>query len=505
MLKILIADDEKIVLNGLKHIVPWEELGISVCTTASDGQEALTKILEYQPEIVLIDISMPTFSGLEVIKMARNSNFKGHFIILSGYTKFEYAQQAMNYGVNYYLTKPVDSDKLLSILKKITNKELIHQQNRTNIQLLKQNQRSVILKNLMNNPAFISSEMSHSLHLENGPFQIVIYYQEKVDNLEKKESFEKLLMVNNSNFDFYEEISFDHYSVILLKNRALQLFKSYNYSHTNYFFACGSIVDSINDLQDSYMEAKTIFLKRFFLPSNKRIAYYSDLPLNETPREKTNFSIIQSKIINCILLKKNLEIEETLFLLKEDLITSALPIKEIRYSLIDFYLTISNQISYKYPDTQIPLLDNPQIIFYINTKTQLDDIIDLLTQQFLLMSEHVGITSNQTIIDSVTFYIQQNYQENLTLEQLSDLFNYNSSYLGKLFKKSVGINFNQYLDQVRIKQAKKLLKEPSIKIYEVATQVGFKNVDYFYKKFKAIEHESPAKYRKQILLGDSFN
>ena len=109
----------------------------------------------------------------------------------------------------------------------------------------------------------------------------------------------------------------------------------------------------------------------------------------------------------------------------------------------------------------------------------------------------VGYSSGENVLDEVLHYIQNNYQENLKLETLAPLFGYNSSYLGRLFTKKLDVNFNAYLDQVRIARAKELLDDGSLKVYEIAERVGYSNVDYFHRKFKKYVGTSPAEYRKK--------
>ena len=111
-MNVLIADDERIVLEGLKHIIDWEALGFSICQTASDGEDALSKIMALNPDLVLLDIRMPKMHGVEVVQNAVEQGYTGKFIILSGVTDFKLAQTAMRYGVDYYLTKPIDEDEL---------------------------------------------------------------------------------------------------------------------------------------------------------------------------------------------------------------------------------------------------------------------------------------------------------------------------------------------------------------------------------------------------------
>ena len=115
-----------------------------------------------------------------------------------------------------------------------------------------------------------------------------------------------------------------------------------------------------------------------------------------------------------------------------------------------------------------------------------------------MWTHSVGYSSGENVLDEVLYYIHRNYRENLKLETIAPLFGYSSSYLGKIFSKKLGINFNTYVDNVRIEEAKKLLEENTLKVYEIAEQVGYSNVDYFHKKFKKVTGTSPAEYRKNL-------
>ena len=116
---VFIADDEQVIRDGLKQIIDWESFGFTVCGDAANGEEALAKILELNPSLVLIDIRMPKMHGIDVIEAARAKGFNGKIIIISGYSDFKYAQAAIRQGVGYYLTKPVDEDELTSIINEI--------------------------------------------------------------------------------------------------------------------------------------------------------------------------------------------------------------------------------------------------------------------------------------------------------------------------------------------------------------------------------------------------
>ncbi len=116
-----------------------------------------------------------------------------------------------------------------------------------------------------------------------------------------------------------------------------------------------------------------------------------------------------------------------------------------------------------------------------------------------------GTSFRDSILNDVLLYIDSHYQENLKLDTIAPLFGYSSAYLGKIFAKNVGENFNSYVDRCRIERSKELLKNEKWKVYEVAAQVGYRNVDYFHKKFHKYVGMTPLQYRRQQTAGGEKN
>lgn len=124
MLRTLIVDDEYWVRFGMRETLAWEELGFSIVGEAKDGKEGFKRFLELRPDIVITDICMENGDGLELIKNIRSTASHADIIILSGYKEFEYAQKAIEYGVNSYLLKPIKNEDLTNALlsiKKLRN------------------------------------------------------------------------------------------------------------------------------------------------------------------------------------------------------------------------------------------------------------------------------------------------------------------------------------------------------------------------------------------------
>ena len=140
---------------------------------------------------------------------------------------------------------------------------------------------------------------------------------------------------------------------------------------------------------------------------------------------------------------------------------------------------------------------NNEFIASIGETSNLFDIIEALKSTLCELScTHFGRTTKSTM-ERVVQYIRSNYSRELRLEQLANIFGYNSAYLGKVFHQYTGENFNNYLDRIRITEAKRLLLLDEYKVYEVAEMVGYSNINYFHNKFKKYVGISPLSFKRQ--------
>lgn len=121
MLRLIIVDDEKIIRESIRSLIDWESLGIEVVGVCKNGLEAYDAILDSYPDIVLTDIKMPGLSGLELIEKLNDTRENIQFIILSGYSEFEYAKQAMRFGIRHYLLKPCNENQIIEAIEDVKN------------------------------------------------------------------------------------------------------------------------------------------------------------------------------------------------------------------------------------------------------------------------------------------------------------------------------------------------------------------------------------------------
>jgi two-component system, response regulator YesN len=511
MMQVFIADDEAIIREGLKFIVDWEELGFSICGVASDGEEALKSILELEPDLVLLDINMPILQGTDVVQKAREHNFKGHFIILSGFTDFKYTQTAIRYGVDSYLTKPIDEDELYQAVNAVKTTLLEEQKQTDSMMHYREKAKYTILCDILLNTSALYTINLSEINLTASVYQVVIYenYNQGVYNLTY--SFIDLLKVSNQGYNSFEHIKIHEKDVLLLKgNFAIERFQDFlRHYETNpqkgspldsLFITYGRLVQKPEDIHYSYEEALSLLNRRFFCEPNQHAIGYKLLP----DFDKHIFAITSDETNKyCELLCDYIQsynrnmIADSLLTLVNNLYFTNADLSGTKLFLTDIYLQIKQTITRVYNTLDIPFPTNFSIINFIEGKFYLYEIIKFFSEQFEMIMNAIGNSSNNSVWDDIINYINNNFCDNIKLETIAPLFGYNSSYLGKIFNKRMGESFNSYIDRTRINLSKNLLLQNDLKVYEISEQVGYNNVDYFHKKFKKYVGFSPAEYRKK--------
>ncbi|HWT76235.1 MAG TPA: response regulator [Mobilitalea sp.] len=515
MYTVFISDDEASIREGLKCIMDWESLGFTICGEASNGSDALLEILAKQPNLVLMDIRMPKMHGIDVIIAAREQGFTGKCILLSGYSDFGYAQTAIRYGVDFYLTKPIDEDELLPALK--TVKDTLDKENLNDkyVNHYKLRAKNAILQDLLANTSEGSANLSQSdikqLNLDAEMYQVVIYenFNRKIADLAY--NFADLLKITNKGNSTFEYIKISAMDIILLKGGfALKKFQDFlNHYEKNspqkgspldsLFLAYGQPVRTLNDIHLSYCDALSLINRRFFCLQGQHTLGYEELPhMNVKDNALTNECIQEyaNQLTDHLQTFNRKKVAETLYQLNEYLYNVNDSISSIKLFLVDLYLQIKEKLNHIYNTINIPFPTNSTIIDLIEKKYYLYEIIRFFSEQFEMIMNATGNSSRDSIIDDILYYIEHNYQSNIKLESIAPLFGYNSAYLGKIFSKTVGVNFNYYVDYIRINHSKELLLQNKLKVYEISEVIGYKNVDYFHKKFKKYVGVSPAEFRK---------
>ena len=352
------------------------------------------------------------------------------------------------------------------------------------------------------------------MNLDADIYQVVIYEKFSSNPDDVSYSFADLLKVTNKGNHTFEHLYEDGNEVILLNGSfALLKFQDFlsRYEQDppqpgspldSIFLAYGRSVSSIDEIYLSYEEAASLCKRRFFCMQGQHTLGYEELPdVKNRSLQISNEKLVEycDRLTDYLLSFNRQKVSQTLFQLEEYLFNVQNDISSVKLFLTDLYLQIKEKCNRTYSMLDIPFPSNAECIDKIDSCHYLYEIIRFISEQAEMVMNATGNPSRDTILDDILYYIDHNYQTNIKLESIAPLFGYNSAYLGKIFTKSTGESFNSYIDRKRIDQSKELLKENNLKVYDVAEQVGYKNVDYFHKKFKKYVGISPAEYRKNIV------
>lgn len=487
MIKVLIIDDEPNVRMGLRKMIDWESNGFKVCDEAEDAEQGYKKIMNIKPDIVLMDIKMPGKLGIDLIREARNANFEGKFIILSGYSNFEYAKEAIKYGVKSYILKPIDEDELMDSLLKL--KEEIREEDKLkdNVDIV----RKVNLKKL------ITGDVKDSFAEYNcdGNFTLVLISIED----EKRDEFVEKYISDIKDIDI---VNVNQYIVILFRDinygRILKILlgmKEKVNGEIEFLAVVSEELEDISMISEQYKKALKI-MKNKFLYLEKSVVTIGEFENNEADITLDMDNFIK-RVQSYVEVQDYEKLEESIKSLEKCVIANKYPEDKIKAKFIDILLNIREKLFKDYDIDKSEILNNENIINKIYSKKSLSSMSQYLMKELNDMSKKISLGSSDNNIKRIISYMEKNYYKDLKLEGLAKIFNYNSAYLGKLLKNSTGENFNTRLDKIRIEKAKSLLVNDKLKVYQVCEKVGYKNIDYFHSKFKKYVGTTPLSYKKE--------
>ena len=533
MLKAIIADDEKWICQMISKLIDWGELGIELVGQAEDGLEAFNLIQTQHPDIVITDIRMPGIDGIDLVKKTREMNLQTHFIIISGFKHFEYAKNAIKYGVDDYLLKPIKKDELTHILEKICQeydeirsrkiKETeIKKKFDENTNKLKEQYLGKILQDqgeVEINLAQINSEYRFSFC--EGIFQVFSVkldrkksgIQEREDEYRKRcyrEYFEILdnrLDTHCCDIQRLDENTFllNYLSpnTDLVKKGIKETFTDFqNYLNgLNYFdvtIGLGNNVNALDKISESSEIAKRGIMCRIKYGVNKIINYsefefarYDIKDILSKKEERTLINIVETLDVDGFqkFVDQKFNVKE----LKEEV--NPCVYFKIADRITRLYVdTISRSIAGRHVDPEITIdVDN-----LLDCK-DVGEIADKLRKDLIGNMQKCAQEIDEydwAPIRMAKQYVCENYQKSITLDQVAQIVNMNPVYFSSFFKKKTGLNFREFIIDYRIDIAKELLLDIQYNIAQISQMVGYSDAKYFSKLFKKKIGVNPKDYRK---------
>ena len=499
MYTVLLVDDEPNVRLGVKMMIPWDELGLDVIGEAGDGDEGLEKMLSLKPDIVIADVKMPGKTGIEMTEEAIGKGFDGKVLILSGYSDFTYAKEAIALGVENFILKPVDEDELIEALKTVCSK--LDKEQEMDFRRVKGCEyiNEQLTKGLLSGDENAVREAERS-GMNFSCYDTAIICCSGMETPEKQSA-----MISNVNSFFNNCGNVDVVSMDLTGMQAV-VFKGWKHTAVMemlyrlnksfsgmIFIAVGRTVSSPGEISRSYMSAYELYRNRFLYIN---YGVVTDDVLNAEPVSTADIPALTSQMYAYMEINDTVKLEKTIDSFMECVRSRKYTQERIKVICITLVMDIRARVLKNISEKSSEEILDEKLIAEIGEQTSLYDIIKLLKAAFVQVSNvYFGRTTKSTM-ERVVQYIKSNYMHELRLEMLANIFGYNSAYLGKVFHQYTGENFNNYLDEIRITEAKRLLSMDEYKVYEVAEMVGYTNINYFHNKFKKYVGISPLSYKK---------
>ncbi|MDQ0255905.1 two-component system response regulator YesN [Evansella vedderi] len=522
MYKVVLVDDEIYVRQGLASLIEWEKCGYEIVAEADNGEDAFQIIKDTNPDVVITDIRMPVVDGLSLIQNVKekfNSNIK--FIIISGYNDFSYAQKAVRYGVFDFVLKPIDQDELESTLLKLAEKLQTEKVERSKKGKLLLDQ--IFAQSLDGNDNEIR-EWATSLNLDESEYFYYLLIEinnllpnEPINSDENIKSIKptiKETVVNmgksTKRIALYEQQ--DNAVGILITSEHLQNFngnieafadrlkngvkKKIDKPITVY---AGAKVTDLLSLKKSYDTANSIRNYKYINDKTNVIIY------DQVEKIPVAYSEINEKLYLSLMeqIEENntKEIEKVVEQIFTEFKTRNFAPGAIRTSINRCVHGVIQTVNSMDGDEKkiISIGAMTQWEKYNLTLKELKKVFTTFVIEGAVIIQELRKVNMKGDIYKVKSYVENNYHQNISLKSIASKFFMNPVYMGQLFKKTFGIYFKEYLLSLRIDEAKKLLRQTDLRVYEVAEKVGFGSTDYFVTQFEKINKMTPTEYRNQLL------
>jgi len=525
--KILIAEDEAWISSLICSIIQKGCPNVQIAGEAANGREALKAINTLRPDIVLADINMPILNGLQLIEESKKAGFTSKFIIITGYKDFAYVQQALRNGVEDYLLKPINDDKLCAVIdqvaRKIQNEANLTRQNSLNDALLKAQFLSRLLVGerpsmsacnesfgLSFAPGqyrcavlkFVHRNLDHSYLITDCLTEITEYFRRNLQDLLAPLCSEDFVIQQGSFLILFLNYPLEHMrSVQQALNKLFdQLLSDCAARSIQVTMGLSDVCMDFSLLPEIYRQAQHAVAARLSVGAGKIIPFKPDgrnrnanlsaltlskqdlLALNRALHSSSADDLVGwfNRLFDDYIRKNNIIETETLLML------------DVSTTLLTAFLDIVNMLPFQHP------LDRSTLLHQLNAYPTVQELrihVDTLLRDSKARIDQQRNVTDMTI-NRITKYIDTHLSDSITLEEVAQAVYLTPNYLSEYFKNKTGTNFKNYVLQRRMDRATNLLRRSNCRIQEIASQCGYTDFKHFCKVFKKSIGVTPTEFRR---------
>ena len=516
MYKILIADDEGIVIEALTFIIERNFPGQCVIQTAKSGRDAIEIAEHFHPDLIFMDIKMPGINGIEAMKEIKTTSPSSIFLILSAYDKFDYAKEAIKLGAMSYLNKPLKKDEIVQNIKEAMGQ--VDQVREKRSRDLKIREKLEIVVPIIEN-GFVYSMIFEKIHhsdaeefrklldiKEESGFAMVLRFFDR--NREESANTVAVSIRMNAQYGKMRELIKDFFRCAVgsvmgntvtvyvpfpmvsqeeeyearigIIEKARKMCHELGRKLDAHFQAAIGSVCEMTSAYESYHEAvrsmeyaKGVVIHFRDLPFHKNMPVYPVILEKELldAAEEGNAQLAEYKAEGLIFWMKQ-EYQEMGQEVKMKVLEIVLKAENLKYG--SGTAAESLELRGGYLDQMIKVQNYEELKHWFLEKIR--NVCHKIRQE----KEELAVD----LIRSAKEYIQSRFMQDLSLDEVSKKVQISPYYFSKLFKKETGENFIEYLTKIRIEKAKKLLRETQMSMKEISDAVGYSNPNYFSHTFK---------------------
>ena len=530
MYRIILIDDEPLILAGIASLICWEEHDCCIVGKATNGHTAIDLILDTRPDIVITDIRMPVMNGLELIQACKEKNCEFAFIFLTNLEDFQLAKEAVHLGATDYLVKlDLKPQTLIQALERAKehcsrmeshhNKELYALLLKDSRKQLEQNYFSQLLLTPPSDSEFAfnpeidaSYRNAYLLLLQMKPEQILFGQTEPYDfQFISSQLLDVVSGIGTRYFSSHAMLMPQKDTMLLVvspkaesdNEKALSEFcTKVNVALGTYFaltalFGISQKSRETSRLPQALSEARSA-LGRCYYDSALGISFYQDQKsrLRQPAQREFNINFLKKSMSAAVLENESQDLKEIFRELSElfaqykpdkpQAVSACINIYSYLHDLLQNESTRENAFPYSI-----------DIAKQLSGLGSLDDILlwlDSFCEKICAMLAERKEKRSDKFVYMAKRYIHEHYREKLTLSEIAEDLTISPGYLSSTFSRYMNKTVSDYIAEVKIDHAKELIDSGQYLIYEIADQLGFENAYYFSKVFKKVTGMAPKNY-----------